>query len=452
VQKIAVYQPKVSRKAYGFKIISTIIFYISLLLLTFSDFLNAQFELEKRTVVRLGETSGMTVSFVILVTSALLIDRDFRRLLLGKTGIFYVAVVIFYTLMGWRIFGNDISWIRMDLLTFLWPIGGLALFRIIVQSYRPKVQLMALIAVPTLYIYYAISLQAERMNVLSTAGLTARITDNSAYHYSALLLPLTGIALGVLCRQGWLLRILILGLVAIHLYSLGFIGATRSIVLCILTVLVFSSFGLSYTISEGVLTSKSSLRKPKQFTYLLLIVSIFILSITVFIEFQQMFISFFQNSLIFDRFFDSQNYNSQRNYELRIEEAIDGIKYFQDILEIVFGKGLGSTFPSILGYEINAFHIGVLTFLLKGGIIMFSCVVFTLYIKLPLLFIKSVVKPHRLDYLKRTALLTVLPGVFGWAVLLLLSGGYSPFNFLGVGFAFGTYSHIRKHGLGIFFE
>jgi hypothetical protein len=42
--------------------------------------------------------------------------------------------------------------------------------------------------------------------------------------------------------------------------------------------------------------------------------------------------------------------------------------------------------------------------------------------------------------------------VFGWAVLLLLSGGYSQFNSLGIGFAFGAYSHIRKHGLGIFFE
>ena len=253
-----------------------------------------------------------------------------------------------------------------------------------------------------------------------------------------------------LCRQGWFWTSLILGLVALHIYSLGFIGATRSVLLSVLTALIFSVFGLSYRLSNGVLTTKSSLRQPRRLVYLLLFVGIFLLFAIFFINFEQLF-ELFQNNLIFERIFNPDS-ATQRSSELRIEEAIGGIQSFQDEIEFLFGKGLGSTFFSVLGYEINAFHIGVLTFLLKGGLIMFSFVVFIVYIKLPQLFVKSLLNPHAFNPLRRTALLVVLPGVFGWAVLLLISGGYSMFNSLGIGFAFGAYLHIKKYGLGIFFE
>jgi hypothetical protein len=49
---------------------------------------------------------------------------------------------------------------------------------------------------------------------------------------------------------------LILGLVLIYLYSLGFLGATRGAILTPTIVLIFSAFGLSYPISNGTLTTK----------------------------------------------------------------------------------------------------------------------------------------------------------------------------------------------------
>jgi hypothetical protein len=337
-----------------------------------------------------------------------------------------------------------------DLSVCLWLIGGLAMFRIIANSYRPKIQLTSLVSVSTVFIYYSISLQAERMNALANAGVTERITDWNTWAYSALLLPLTGIALGVLCRQGWFWTISILGLVAIHLYSVGFIGATRGAILTIAIVLICSAFGLSYRISDGVLTTKSSLKQPRRLIYLLLFIGIFFLVAVFFINLDLLF-DLFQNTLIFERLFNPDS-ATQRSSELRIEEAIGGLQSIQDEFEFLFGKGLGATFFSVLGYEINAFHIGILTFLLKGGLILFVPVVFILYVKFPLLFIKSLLIPRAFNPLKRTALLTVLPGVFGWAFVLLSGGGWTPFNSLGVGFAFGAYSHIRKHGLGIFFE
>ena len=105
------------------KLVATSIFYVSLFLLTFSDFLNAQFDIKQRSAVTVGVASGPFLAFVIFVGSALLLDTDFRRLLLGKTGILYGVVVIFYTWMGWRLVGNSFDWIKADLNVFLFQIG-----------------------------------------------------------------------------------------------------------------------------------------------------------------------------------------------------------------------------------------------------------------------------------------------------------------------------------------
>ncbi|WP_262382308.1 hypothetical protein [Microcystis aeruginosa] len=200
---LTISKKKKYRQASFIKLAATSIFYVSLFLLTFSDFLNAQFDIKQRSTVKVGVASGTILAFVILVGSAFLIDREFRRLLLGKTGILYGAVVIFYTWMGWQLFGNSINWIIKDLYVCLWLIGGLAMFRILANSYRPKIQLTSIIFISTVFIYYSISLQAERINALDSAGLKERITDSSAWSYAGLLIPLFGIALGVLCRQGW---------------------------------------------------------------------------------------------------------------------------------------------------------------------------------------------------------------------------------------------------------
>ena len=141
----------------------------------------------------------------------------------------------------------------------------------------------------------------------------------------------------------------------------------------------------------------------------------------------------------------------------RFEEAYFVIRNLQDI-DFLAGKGLGATFinPIRRGWnvdlEINWLHIGPLTFLLKGGLPLFLVVIFFFYIKIPYLYCKALLNPYAFDPKERTALLTVLPGVLGWSIWLLTSGGYDTLNFFGLGFGFGAYSHIRKHGLGIFFE
>ena len=56
------------------KLAATSILYVSLFLLTFSDFLNAQFDMEQRSAVKVGVASGTSLAFVILVCSAFLID------------------------------------------------------------------------------------------------------------------------------------------------------------------------------------------------------------------------------------------------------------------------------------------------------------------------------------------------------------------------------------------
>lgn len=167
---ITITRTKNLQKGLFSKLLATLTFYVSLFLLTFSDFINAQFAITDRSTIKLGLFSGIILTLPILVGSAFLLDKEFRHLLLGKIGILYGFFVVFYALMGWRLVGNNIVWIREDLLVFLWPIGGMAMFSIVARSYRPKQQLASLIIVLTVYIYYAISLQADRVNALSRAG------------------------------------------------------------------------------------------------------------------------------------------------------------------------------------------------------------------------------------------------------------------------------------------
>ncbi|MFM6525897.1 MAG: hypothetical protein ACKPH4_08910, partial [Microcystis panniformis] len=73
------------------QIVSTVTIYFTLLILTYSNFINAQFSSENKIDIRIGGLlGGNTLSIPILVIVAFLIDRDFRKLIFGKIGITYV--------------------------------------------------------------------------------------------------------------------------------------------------------------------------------------------------------------------------------------------------------------------------------------------------------------------------------------------------------------------------
>lgn len=435
--------PRSKKQTLIKKSIFTLIFYFGLFLLIRTDWINAQTELLKRGKAEIGGASTSILAAIIFVGATFFLDREFRRFLFGKVGLVYLALVFFYAFIGWLL-GNTTDFLRRDLLSLLWLIGGLAIFRLIVKSYYPQIQLLAFIFFSTFLVHFSLSMQIEILKK-DSVGLTERVTDLIAFNYAALLLIPTGIALCLLIRYNLFWAIPIAGLVLIHIYCLGFLAATRSSVIAILTVLIFSLLSLCYKASNGILEAKSSILRQKWLTPILIAISIFLI-LAIFYE------GFgleerLQNTLIFERFFQGDAV-VQKSTNYRIKEAETALESLQG-LDIIFGKGLGSSFVSPKGDRINFTHIGILTFWLKGGFIVFILCVFFLYIRLPQLFVRSILRPYKLAPKERTAILTVLPGVFGWMVLLLMSGGFSLYNFIGVGFGLGAYLHFRKHGLNL---
>lgn len=448
-QNVSRLDEKQDQKSLLLKLFSTLIFYVSLYLITFSDFLNVNSEVEQRSQVEVGGLTGLMIAYLLAAISAWILDKEFRRLLLSKAGLIYGLVVFYLILIGCGVFSNSFLWVKADLSVFLWPIGGFALFRILANTYRPRLQLASLLIILTTYVFIAVTQQALLLNITS-AGQAERVTDWSVWNYASLLLPITGISLGLLCRQSRLLTILTLGSVVVQLYSLGFLGATRSSTLSVIAVLILSSCGLSNRISEGVLKAKLSLRRTKKIVYFLLIACFGLLIAFLFTDLLKWLSNLTNEVLILERFFNPDQLTNKSS-DLRIIEAINGLGSLSDI-ELIFGKGLGSSFKSILGYEINSFHVGILTFILKGGFALFGFVSFILYVRLPIIFSRSLLKPDHLTPSKRSALLTVLPGVFGIGIMLLISGGYNSFSALGLGFAYGTYLQIKTDGFGLFIE
>jgi hypothetical protein len=295
-------------------------------------------------------------------------------------------------------------------------------------------------------------LAEEVISTNSAIGIDARVAGGHMIIITASLIA-TGISLVILCRLGWVLVIPLLGLVFLQFYFSGFIGATRGAFLGVLVVFICSGFSLLLY----RLCSKTMVLKPQpsmSLRWLKFILISFTIFIFIAITFDFDLVQLFQENLLYERAFTDESSGSDN---ARIEEASFVIGNLQD-LDFLAGKGLGATFinPIRRGWnvdlEINWLHIGPLTFLLKGGLPLFLVVIFFFYIKIPYLYCKALLNPYAFDTKERTALLTVLPGVLGWSIWLLTSGGYDTLNFFGLGFGFGAYSHIRKHGLGIFFE
>ncbi|TRU84860.1 MAG: hypothetical protein EWV76_15455 [Microcystis novacekii Mn_MB_F_20050700_S1] len=440
------------------KLIATLIFYISLPLVYF-NFLEYIWFGKTEATIRFIISPTMW-GFLISLASAFLIEKEFRKLLLGKIGILYGSALLLYSLIGW-ISGNGIDWMYKEWLILIYPWFGMAMFFLLSKSYSPKFQLTAYAFFLTYIIYQTFQTSIKVMlakGVISTnsaIGMDTRVAGGNMIIITASLIA-TGISLVILCRLGWFLVIPLLGLVFLQFYFAGFIGATRGAFLGVLVVFICSGFGLLFykVCSRTMVLNPQPSMSLRWLKFILISFTIFIFIAIIAITFDFDLVQLFQGNLLYERAFTDESSGSDN---ARIEEASFVIGNLQD-LDFLAGKGLGATFinPIRRGWnvdlEINWLHIGPLTFLLKGGLPLFLVVIFFFYIKIPYLYCKALLNPYAFDPKERTALLTVLPGVLGWSIWLLTSGGYDGLNFFGLGFGFGAYSHIRKHGLGIFFE
>ncbi|WP_017714800.1 hypothetical protein [Kamptonema formosum] len=391
-------------------------------------------ELGSGNEVNQGLLGPSVLGWLLAVGGASFVDRPFRKLLSGTWGLFYWTGLLLYTVSGIGQ-GSEAVWLRIDLLLFLWLIGGLALFRLIVKAGNSSWHLLAFIGMATFVLYYSQILALEDANVETLVRVIAK--NSVLFFYSELLLVPTGIALGILARKGIAWLIPIVTMIGLHFFSVTILSATRASTFSLLAVLIFSSVGLSYQLYNGVITTKKSV--SARAISLLIIIGVVIVMLILF------GVLFSENSLISKRIEDDSGSGNMRS-----EELADALTQVSS-LQFVIGGGLGFAFNSTLGYPINALHVGIFTFLLKFGILIFVPLVIFFYFRLPFLYLAAWLRPFSMDAKLRSAILTVLPGIFGWLVIVSLSGGYNQYSFLGLGFGLGAFLHIKDYGLVNFF-
>ena len=418
------------------RIVSSLTIYFTLFLLNYSDFININISRESQTNIRFGGLfGGHTLSIPILIIVAFLTEKKFRKLLLGKIGILYGFIISLYLLIGF-IYRNGFSYIKIDLVTVLWLLAGCAMFFIVTNSYRPKLQLFAIVLIPTILLIYSCLLHADRIGASDTTRILFSGIRNS-WSLSILL----SVALAVFGRHKTFWKFAIWALVIIHFYAVALSG-TRSITLSVLTVALFSLLTLSYKLSQGLIGTKITIFRGNKLSIILLSLGFF-LSFVLFSEFILELVVSFSNLSVFERLFTDQGLRSSQG---RIMDAFNMFQSLNDF-DFILGRGIGATYLSpdvdhgMTGFKFWFTHFGILSYWLKGGIVLFGTAIFFFYFKLPQLFIKLITRPSVFYAAERTALLTIFPGLFAYIVCMSTQATFMDYHsFWGLGFLFGAYS------------
>lgn len=411
------------------RLVSLSAFYASIAYLGISDIQSA-YDPEARVIGLLGPSF---ISFLMLVCVAFIFDKTFRQFLENRYFFACSTLLLFYTVVGlWQ--GNERYFLIADLVVWVWPLGGLALFRLMLKAKMPALHLLALICIATLVMHICQSVTIEIRQFTEKIG-DVRVSSFSLFNTSNLLLVPSSIGLGIWMRKGLIGALILLVLIGIHFYEIVLLSATRSSAVVILVVFLLSLIGLSYKVKNGVITN------TKSFSTLWILVSVMVVSVGLF--FPTLINMLLESSVI------SSRINEGDTGWLRVLELIDALEQMND-WQFIFGGGLGFAFDSIFGYRVHRLHLGILTFLLKGGIILLLPVMILVYFSLPKFFATAWLRPAALDLKVRSAALVVLPGIFGWIILLTISGGYILHASLGAGFGLGAFLHIKDEGLSKF--
>jgi len=428
------------KKNMTLEIIANTAFYLTLFLLFINFYLNTGLEPKNADEGLRGTT---LLAATVSIGGAFLSDQEFRKILLGKMGFFYAIFISLYTCIG--SLQNGTRFIISDLAAFIGFIVGLAMFRLLVKSCNPKIQLLALISVPTLLLYHSLSLLASKTNIIAL-GTEYRITTYAESQFLMFLQVPLAIAIGILGRQGLLWKIILGGLLGLSFFCTDIWVSKRSALIYLLLLVILSILVLSYRLSNGLLTTQSSILKLGQIRNILFLIAVLLL-IGIFTDFILNIQQSASEYLIFERF--AQIESGDKSSQLRVEEAIAAVQSMQD-LEWLVGRGIGATFLSPVSNQAATwFHIGIFTFLLKGGLVLFAFVIFNLYFKFPLLFVKALLKPMCFEPKRRAALLTIFPGVFSWAIALLMVGNLHILIIIPLGFGLGAYLHFKQYGISL---
>jgi hypothetical protein len=149
------------------------------------------------------------------------------------------------------------------------------------------------------------------------------------------------------------------------------------------------------------------------------------------------------HSAIAERFVSRAGASSS---EGRIEEARIMMRGFS-LEEWILGRGFGGETPGANNmYVAYALHIGILTFLLKGGVILLAISVIVFYVALPLRYAVACLRSAAGTTPDDVGILCVAPGLAAWLAMLAMSGGYTVYASFGVGVCLAAYSALCSQG------
>jgi hypothetical protein len=362
--------------------------------------------------LRFAGVQGQDLALIGVLGYAFFWVSGFQQILRHQWSKAYLLFLGVFTVYG-ALYGNELGWIRTELRTLLWPYGGLAFFLMLKSSRRPVWHLALIMIALTAM------MQLGKLQAISSFG---QLTVGQDRFYNLHLMSVCVIFLiylGLLLnsfaglkRHYWLT----LPALLIFLYYGVIIAGTRSIMMSFVLLLGLSAYR-QWFYREGV-----------RFSRVLLLGLLTLAIIPVALQ-----------SPAGQRLLSGDKTDKKSTNE-RWEEVVAVSEEYAPY-ELLFGKGVGSTFANAINPGTNSLHLGVFNLAAKFGLPVFCVFLFTICIGLPLLALnrKAVFIESGLD--------RFLPYCYAWALIFFISGGWGPEYFMGLGLNLGYAANITLNSI-----
>lgn len=360
------------------------------------------------------------VNLMIPIIFAYYMFKDYRQKLISKRNVIIIILFIFYWLIG-MIYGNDRRYIETDTLMLIAFFSGYAFMWLMWKSGKSEFYLFLMMLCCSIVI-----LLKSWSDLSYSSFALQRYTSVILWNYALSLYFLIGIntVWSVVNKRKAYLIGSILSL-SILFYCGVLLGATRSLALALVVLICFAALS-----SISVLYKQSGWHSKLK-RVLLCVVFILFIYIIYRISIGTLFSDY---TIIANRMVVGNS------WYIRLEEAADLLRQL-NMFDLLIGRGLCATVPTALG-QTHIPHIAILWFLFAFGLIPFIYVIFTLYVKIPLTYLKSI------HSIKRTGkihpVLVIAPGLFAWSVSLLISGGISYYGFFSIGITLCFYENFNR--------
>ncbi len=405
---------------------------IGLLAFTAGDAASIGREMEPTKLI--GPIRTQDVALLMFLSASALAGEFSLGSFLRPPSIAFLGVLAAFTLIG--IFNkNNLFYVAEDIRVWLWVLGGAAFFRALAARKCAVGGLCAAALVFGLIMHLGTT---HPMQVDQVSHGSERAYDAHLFNYSLLLSIIAPLLLILGALRSWVWITVAGSLILLIIYDGVVLGATRSIAISVgamHALIVPSLWKLSLTLPEK-LRARSRLRLTAvglllSCTLLLPICCGRILG---------------AGSAIAGRFSGSRE--TQASNEGRILEA-QGMVRGLSSEEWLMGRGLGGQARAVGSYITTfALHFGVLTFLLKGGVVMLIAAFMTLFVVLPLRYAIACLRRSNNVTDRDIGIICVMPGLAAWLAMLTISGGYSVYASFGVGVCAAAWSAPGFQGDG----